>query len=50
MTTRDPILHSGRMIPKSFCPHLNKNDFRYRLFGVIYNYERCPIVYDIAVA
>ena len=28
-------------------PHLHKKDFRQRLWGVIFNYELCPIVYHV---
>ena len=28
-------------------PHLHKKNFRSRLFGVIINYELCPIVYHV---
>ena len=28
-------------------PHLHKKDFRSRLYGVIFNYELCPIVYNV---
>ena len=28
-------------------PHLHKNDFTYRLIGVIQNYSVCPIVFNI---
>lgn len=28
-------------------PHLHKNDFIFRLFGIISNYGRCPIVFNI---
>jgi Fe-S-cluster containining protein len=28
-------------------PHLHKNDFIFRLFGVISNYGRCPIVFNV---
>ena len=28
-------------------PHLHKDEFTSRLYGVIYNYEICPIVYNV---
>jgi len=28
-------------------PHLHKDEFTFRLFGVIDNYEICPIVYNV---
>jgi hypothetical protein len=30
-----------------YYPHLHKNDFAYRMMGIIANYEVCPIVFNV---